>query len=211
MKILNRPRPAWLFLGVLLVLADAGAADKVAIVNEGGIRDKWMLADGVKLASPGYPQSQSTTGDDVCVSIGYRIEKDGSLQDFTLLKGWSSARGEHASNAPKADDAYWMDFSQAAATALVQWRFKPRPEIASPEPVYTTASFRFSGKGAVDPGTLISHCRIADLPTLVADLAKANGLRLKSNRAELEQYQRSRQQQSMVSNPGFPGVKPVPR
>ena len=71
------------------VAAVAHAEDRVRIVNEGGIRDQWMLADGVKLAAPGYPAAFAERGDNVCVAIGYAIRPDGKrlYHDIARPKG----------------------------------------------------------------------------------------------------------------------------
>src|SRR5690349_10845791 len=116
--------------------APAWAGKSIDVVGEGGIRDKWMLAEGAKLAVPSYPPAFAERKDDVCVSIGYLLHPDGTTSDFTLLKAWNSAngRGEPA-------DGYWMAFAGAAGDALSQWRFQPRPEVAHPVPVFTTGTF----------------------------------------------------------------------
>ena len=61
----------------LLALCIAGPAlaaeaePKVDIANEGGIRDKWMLADGAKLAAPAFakPFQKPSTGSSSAVSL----------------------------------------------------------------------------------------------------------------------------------------------
>src|SRR5688500_16753070 len=47
------------------VAAPGLAAEKVRIVNEGGIKDQWTLAEGTKLAAPGYPAALVERGDSV--------------------------------------------------------------------------------------------------------------------------------------------------
>lgn len=132
------------------ICATAGMAkDRVRVVNEGGIREAWMLADGVKLAAPGYPAAFAETGENVCVAIGYSIEPDGSTSNFALLKGWSSSADQRE---PAA--GFWDAFSQAGANALSQGKFKPRPEVTSPQPIYTVATMHFMGKEATDPSAL---------------------------------------------------------
>ena len=63
----------------------ASAADKVRVVNEGGIRDEWTLAPGAKLAAPGYPAAFANRGENVCMAIGYRINPDGT-QHWTIME-----------------------------------------------------------------------------------------------------------------------------
>lgn len=186
--------------GVLLslVAVAALAEDRVRIVNEGGIRDQWMLADGVKLAAPGYPAAFAERGDSVCVAIGYAIQPDGTTSDFALLKNWNSSSGEK-----EPADGYWDAFTQAGAGALAQWKFKPRPEVTEPKATYTVATMHFMGKTAVDAGALRGHCAIADLAVLIernnkrdADLARE---RNKLDRAE----NAARASQSMIATPGL--------
>lgn len=145
--------------------ATAGMAkDRVRVVNEGGIRDAWMLADGVKLAAPGYPAAFVERGDNVCMAIGYSIEPDGSTSNFALLKSWNSSAGEI-----EPVSGFWDGFTQAGAHALSQWKFKPRPEVTSPQPTYTVATMHFMGKEAMDPIALRGHCAIEDLSAFLQE------------------------------------------
>src|SRR5690348_13744009 len=65
------------------------AANHIPVTNEGGIRDRWMLADGVTLAAPVYPQAFVRRGDEVCVAVGYLVRADGTTSDYALVKAWS--------------------------------------------------------------------------------------------------------------------------
>lgn len=185
-----RIRVAALAACVLFYAAAGAAADKkVRIVNEGGIRDEWMLADGVKLAAPGYPSSFADRGDSVCVAMGYSIKPDGTTSDFSLVKAWNSA------NADKEPvPGYWEAFSQASAQALAQWKFKPRPEIAEPKPTYTVATMTFMGKDGTDPAGLRSKCGIADLADLVQE-QKSSGFQKSGSRQVQENARRAMDQQ----------------
>lgn len=161
---MNRPVAGSMLVAFSLcaLAAVAQAEDRARIVNEGGIRDQWMLADGVKLAAPGYPSAFAERGDNVCVAMGYAIKPDGTTSDFTLLKNWTSSTGDK-----EPVEGFWDAFAQAGAGALAQWKFKPRPEVAKPEPTYTVATMHFMGKEATDAGMLRSHCSISDLAALV--------------------------------------------
>jgi surface antigen len=173
-----------------MVYAAAGmAADKVRIVNEGGIRDEWMLADGVKLVAPGYPSSFSDRGDSVCVAMGYSIKPDGTTADFSVVKAWNSASADK-----EPVSGYWDAFSQASAQALSQWKFKPRPEIAEPKPTYTVATMTFMGKDGTDPAGLRSKCGIADLADLVQE-QKSNSFQKSGSRQAQENARRAMEQQ----------------
>ena len=146
---------------LLLCLAFIGmahAAEPIAVVNEGGIKDRWMLAPGVPLAVPQYPPQFARRHDTVCVAVGYLLNPDGKLTDFALLKGWTSAG--NGSNEPEAH--YWQAFAESAGAALSQWRLQPRPEVTRAVPVYTVATFVFGSGQAMQQRT---HCAI---PNLVA-------------------------------------------
>ena len=198
-------------VAVLVALCAAGgmAKDRVRVVNEGGIRDAWMLADGIKLAAPGYPEAFVDRGDNVCVAIGYAIQPDGTTSDFALLKSWASSTGEQE---PVA--GFWDAFTQAGAGALAQWKFKPRPEVASPQPIYTVATMHFMGQKAVeagegDPAAVRSHCSISDLATLVQEQKSRRYQKGTLERIEMERLRRTQDaNRSMISNPGQSSGRP---
>jgi len=185
--------------GVLLslVAAAALAEDRVRIVNEGGIRDQWMLADGIKLAAPGYPADFAERGDSVCVAIGYAIQPDGTTSDFALLKNWNSSSGEK-----EPEDGYWDAFTQAGAGALAQWKFKPRPEVTEPKATYTVATMHFMGKTAVDAGALRGHCAITDLAALIKRNKRDTDLIREKNKLDRAENA-ARARQSMIATPGL--------
>lgn len=143
---------------LLLASGAAVAADPIRVANEGGIKNAWMLAPGAKLAAPAYPPQFASRGLDVCVSIGYLINADGSTSDFALLDGWNSE-----TNTREPEEGFWAAFAQASGAALQQWRFQPRPEIARPTPVYTVATMSFGKPGATASPELRQRCKIADL------------------------------------------------
>ncbi len=185
-------------LGAVSASPLAHAQDAVRIANEGAIRDKWMLADGVKLAAPGYPAAFATRGDNVCVAIGYSIKSDGTTSDFTLLKAWTSSTAEK-----EPVHGFWDAFAQVSAGALSQWKFKPRPEVSSPLPVYTVATMHFMGKHATDAAALRNHCRISDLSTLVQAQKSNKYQRGTLERNEMERLRRTQDANgAMVPNPG---------
>lgn len=174
-----------LLLSALAVAGTAAAADKVRIANEGAIRDQWMLADGIKLAAPGYPAEFVDRGDNVCLALGYAIGKDGATSDFSIVKSWTS------SQAP-VPAGYWETFAQAGASALSQWRFKPRPEVDQPQTTYTVATLQFMGKQAMDGAALRANCKVEDLAAEIAN-PKAVGRNNERIRQELERYIRATQ------------------
>lgn len=145
------------FLLGLLATSIVGAEDKIAVVNEGGIGSAWMLAPGTTLPVPAYPTIYEDSHEEVCVAIGYLINPDGTTSDFSLLKFW-------AEKEPNGDaDSYRAVFAQDASNALARWRFAPRPEVSSPKPVYTVATFLFAAKSA----ELRTRCAI---PSLMAHI-----------------------------------------
>ncbi len=182
-------------LGAVSATPLAHAQATVRIANEGTIRDQWMLADGVKLAAPGYPAGFAARGENVCVAVGYRINPDGSTSDFTLLRSWSSTTGEKE---PVA--GFWDAFSQASAAALTQWKFKPRPEVATPRSVDTVATMTFMGKQAEDPAGLRGHCRIDDLASLLEKVKSDNAKRGDMNRHAIDEQYRRQLQNEMRAN-----------
>lgn len=152
--------------------AAAPAADqRIGVANEGGIRGAWTLAPGAQLAAPEYPQAFLARGDAVCVGVGYLLNPDGSTSDFTMLRAWNSASGES-----EPDPGYWSAFAEAAADALKQWRFQPRPEVTDPKPVYTVATFVFGAKGAM--ADLRSHCAIPNLAVRLRELQAGRSRRI---------------------------------
>lgn len=177
------------------------AADKVRIVNEGGIRDEWTAAEGAKFAAPAYPAEFNGRGDNVCVAMGYSIKPDGTTSDFSVVKAWSSSGGEK-----EPVSGYWEAFSQSSAQALSQWKFKPRPEIATPQPTYTVATMMFGGKEPMDAATLRGHCAVADLRTAVQE-AKSNKFMSGKDKHELDSMRRqmNAQQQAAAAAAGSRG------
>ncbi|MGX5671591.1 hypothetical protein [Thermomonas sp. XSG] len=148
-----------LFLACLS--ASAQAPSKIAIANEGGIRDRWMLASDASLPVPAYPKAYESSGAEVCVAIGYVLNADGTTSDFSLLKSWSAQE-------PKLNrDEYWTTFAADASAALARWKFVPRPNVAEPKPVYTVATFLF---GAINSPELRRKCAIPSLSTRLVEL-----------------------------------------
>lgn len=175
-----------------LLLYAAGAtvfaAENIRVVNEGGIRDEWTLPPGYKLAMPVYPVSYASQPAEVCVAVGYLINPDGTTSDFALLKSWTSA------DVPKSNQEYWSAFAQAAAQALQQWRFQPRPEVTTPRPVYTVATMMFAAASS----NLRSRCAISDLTVRLRELRQDNNARRKMDfglfdRLELDPFRQQRE------------------
>lgn len=157
----------WMILSMLAFAWTAGAAEGIPVVNEGGIKDRWMLAPGVPLAVPQYPAQFARRHDTVCIGVGYLLKPDGTTSDFALLKGWTSA------GAGEPESGYWAAFAESAGDALKQWRFKPRPEVAQAKPVYTVATFVFGG----GPGSAAQQRSRCAVPNLVVRLRELKAAR----------------------------------
>lgn len=192
-------RIATLMAGMVMaaVAAPGLAAEKVRVVNEGGIKDQWTLAEGTKLAAPGYPAALVERGDSVCLALGYAIKPDGTTSDFSIVKSWSSAGQDQS-------DEYWDAFAQASAGAVSQWAFAPRPEVAEPQPTYTVATMQFMGKPAMDGAELRGHCRVEDLVAQLKRNDRNNPMNSQVRR-DIEQAERNRMSQGFV-----PPVRPRP-
>jgi len=200
---MNRTRVALLALSLCTIVAAAQAADRTRVVNEAGIRDQWMLADGIKLAAPGYPAAWKERGDSVCVAVAYAIKPDGTTTDFAVLKEWSSAEDAASTK------GYFDDFAQAGAGALSQWKFKPRPEVTDPQRTVTVATMHFTGKQAMDVAALRSHCQISDLAAAIQD-AKHEVTDRDHTRRDMERAARQGAASgAMVSNPAAALGQPV--
>ena len=166
---------AALFVGPAAAQDLFGTKDGV-IRDEGKIGDRWMLAEGAQLATPVYPAHLAARGDDVCIAVGYRIDKQGKTTDFAVLRQWSSA-GE---NEPV--DGYWSAFAQSGADALSQWRFAPRPGVSPVLPTYTVATLAFNA-GGDDAAVLRGNCAVQDL---AAEIQQHKSRRYMTSRAQRE-------------------------
>ncbi|UHQ20890.1 hypothetical protein LVB87_07075 [Lysobacter sp. KIS68-7] len=187
-------RSALVALSLCCLALGAHAADRSRVVNEGGIRDQWMLADGVKLAAPGFTPEMKDAGNSVCVAIGYSISPEGKTGDFTVLRTWTSQQG-------KIPEGYYDQYTASAAGALSQWAFKPRPEVEKAQRTVTVATMTFVGKDAMDRSALASNCKIADLAAALQEAGHKNVDRDQLRR-ELERSNRaSTANNSMISNP----------
>ena len=175
----SRPgKSKYLLLLCVVLSATAFAQGQERIANEGTIGDKWMLADGATLATAQYPGHMAARGDNVCIALGYKIGRDGTTSDFSVLKQWNSESGEK-----EPADGFWQAFAQAGADAVSQWKFKPRPEVGNPTPTRTVATLGFTGKEQIDGAQLRSHCQIGDL---------AAQLQSKSNRDRILDHELDR-------------------
>ncbi len=194
---MKRYSKALLSVGLTACLASVFAADQPRIVDEGKLKERDVTSDG-PFAAPGTPASLARQGDDVCLTLGYRIDSDGTTSNYGVLKSWSSSSGEER---PKG--TYWDDVINASAAAVSKWKFKSASGAKAMSPVYTAVTFSFSGRGNMTPDSLRGNCRVSDLTALLQDIkSKRYQIGQPSNFLR-EQFQRDRRSQaSMVSNPG---------
>lgn len=149
-----------LLLGATLSMS-VYAAEKIQIVNEGGIGESWALPAGGRLAVPSYPGQYAEHQAEVCVAVGFLLNENGTASDFSLLKSWS------ASEPKRGADEYWAAFAGAAAEALAQWQFVPKPGIATIKPIYTAVTFLFAPS---EPRELRKRCAIPQLAERIFEL-----------------------------------------
>ncbi len=155
------PRSA-LVLALGLATAGIASAGAPPILSEGGAGAYWRPA--AAFADPGVPAGVPDPGEDVCVSVGYQIQPDGSTSEYSMLKSWTS---KHSRGLP-AKDAYSL-YAQMAVGTLMQRKFVPAEAGATKPPaVYTAATFAYSGRADADRAAIRARCAIEDLPAFVA-------------------------------------------
>lgn len=155
-----------LLLGSLLLgLASAngaGAADRPSVISEGGASAFWSPAPGPKVM-PGYPSTASDQSEDVCVSIGYLLNKDGSTSDFSLLKSYGANTPDSVKGRSKL-----TPYAQLAMAAVQRWKYVPaQAGDAEIKPLYTAASFAFSNNPAADKEQIRQRCVVSDLSAFI--------------------------------------------
>ena len=167
---------ACLLLATGAATAQSGHAAWIA--DEGTLGAQWQLAGDAPLATAAYPVHLAAGGDDACIALGYVVEADGRTSGFRVLRQWSSA-GDPAG---KGDD-YWAAFAEAAAAAVAQWRFAPRPGVDAPRAAQTVATIAFLASPGSDPGGVRGQCAIADLAAHLRALDDRGRLALERQRA----------------------------
>jgi hypothetical protein len=150
-----------LLLAAMAAIAlPVAAADRIPVAGEGAIGDRWSAVPGTMFA-PAYPEAYAAEQEQVCVVIGYLLNADGHTSDFSLLKSWSSGSNS------RSRTEFWEAFASDSSRALSLWEFKPKPGVASPQPVYTAATFVF---GPGNPAQTKAHCAIPDLAERLVEL-----------------------------------------
>jgi len=184
-------KPLLLLTGALvLAVASAYAAERIDVISEGSHNDFWK-APATPL-SPGYP-STVTDNDQVCVGVGYMIEKDGSTSGFMVLKSWSRAHGSGDKAAPMIEP-----FARNALAAVQQWKFTPA-EAGKERKVYTAITFGFDKDPAVDGAALKKKCQVSNLSAFIQK-AQAEAYRT----GNLNKGQQDRARQESINNASQP-------
>lgn len=154
-------------------------ADKLNILSEGEAAQYWRPIPET-MAMPGYPAIIADKSEDVCISVGYMLQPDGSTAEFSLLTAWSSVDGS-----AKPSDKRFLAFAQNSLAAVQRWRFSSTAGAsARTRPIYTAATFAFSTAGT-DAGQLRGRCQVKDLPDFIAK-ARAEADKRTLNRARME-------------------------
>jgi len=169
----------------LVIVASVQAAERIRIVSEGGLDKDWVPAGNAPLAKAAYPAQLKDRSRDICVNLGYQVNKDGSTSDFSVMRAWSSENPE-ADAAPDAVDA----FVQSAAAAVSQWRFERTPAASKNSVAYTSATLAFVGDKGGDAEQLRQRCAIPDLRSFITKAQNDAFKRGDVQKARLENYQR---------------------
>jgi len=161
---------------LLGVFGSVSAADKAAILSEGGAAQYWRPVPE-SIAMPAYPGIVADKSEDVCVGVGYMLNTDGSTSEFAVLNAW----GSKTDSKLKGTDPHFFPFAQNALAAVQRWKFASTSGSSSKvKPIYTAATFAFSTTPGSDAATLRGHCTIADLPDFIAQ-AQADAYRRRGN------------------------------
>jgi hypothetical protein len=172
-------RRSLLVLALGLAVAGIASAGAPAILSEGGATTYWRPA--AAFPDPGVPAGVPDANEDVCVSVGYQIQADGSTSEYSLLNSWTS---KHSRGLP-SKDAYAL-YAQMAVATLMQRKFVPAEAGATKPPaVYTAATFAYSGRADADRAAIRARCAIADLPEFIAK-AQREATRKGIKRGEME-------------------------
>jgi hypothetical protein len=164
-------------LACLASVAWAGAPPRpVKIVDEAVSRKDW---------APVQPQMRAPTpageAHDVCVALGFKINRDGSTSDVVLLMG--RIDGQDAGQDPRL-----TPYAQAAAAAVGSWRFEATPDASSNRVMFTSGSVAFARPGGPGEQAVREQCVISDLKGFIAKAQEADG---NGPQAELERRRRA--------------------
>lgn len=170
-----------LALALGMAVSGTALAGKTKFVNEGEVSQYWVASNAPNVAP--YPSQLADRSRDVCVSIGYQIDKDGKQGEYALLRAWSSDK-------PDEDSAVDDAFVQIAAGLISQWKFAPSPQGSSKRALYTSSSIVFVGDKKTDPDAIRRRCRIDDLDEFVARLQEKENRRGNLTKERMDRAQR---------------------
>ena len=179
---MNRPSRILLASALLLATAAPVVAERIDIISEGKANKVWN-APAEPLA-PGWP-STVTGNDQVCVGVGYMIEKDGSTSSFMVLKAWSRDHGQGDKAAPATDP-----FARNVLAAVQQWKFTP-VQAGKERKVYTATTFAFDRDAQGDAAALKKRCMVDNLSAFIN---KAKGDAFQTGNLKKGEEDRQRQQ-----------------
>jgi hypothetical protein len=167
-----------LLAGALALASIASAsAERIDIVSEGATNKIW--APPAQPLAPAYPAIVKDN-DQVCVGVGYMIEKDGSTSGFMILRSWSRAHGSGDDANPAIEP-----FARNALAAVQQWKFSPL-QAGKERKVYTATTFAFDREATGDAAELKHKCVVGNLSAFI-DKAKGDAFRTGNlNKAEQE-------------------------
>ena len=181
---MNRPSRILLASALLLSLVAPVVAERIDIISEGKANKVWNApADPL---APGWP-STVTSNDQVCVGVGYMIEKDGSTSGFLVLKAWSRDHGEGDKAAHAIDP-----FARNVLAAVQQWKFTP-VSAGKERKIYTATTFAFDKDAQGDAAALKERCMVDNLSVFIAK-AQAKGFET----GNLKKGEEDRQRQQNV-------------
>ncbi len=169
----------------LVAVAAASAADRVRIVSEGGINKDWEPVGAAPLAKAAYPAQEKNRARNVCVNLGYQLNKDGKTSDFSVIRAWSS-------DTPDTDAATDTvePYVQAAAAAVATWHFQPTAGAKNNRVLYTSASMAFVGDSGGDPAEVRKRCEVPELRAYIEKRQAEELARGNLERSKMEKYQR---------------------
>lgn len=149
---------ATLALATVVATAASQAGERTDILSEGSLAKAWQPVAGATLPTPAFPAIVPDKSDQVCVTVGYTVNPDGSTTGPGLLKSWSAAH-------PKGDEhaEYIQPFARNAFAAVQQWHYASQRE-GKARPAYTSITFTF---GNPSP-EVREHCAIDNLPSFIA-------------------------------------------
>ncbi|MEO8160109.1 MAG: hypothetical protein ABI588_01715 [Arenimonas sp.] len=169
----------FLFMLVLLGPPIALAAERLRLVSESDLADKWIPAPGSERVLVDSVPVVAAGAREACVNLGYLIGPEGTTSRFTEMRSWTSASSER-----QPESSLIQPFVQVAAAAVSGWRFVPAGRKASP--VYTSVTFVFTDGDASSRERVLARCRIDNLQAFVDREARQEGRDSAKNRRDYE-------------------------